>query len=320
MAAARVAFCWFGVRKTLTPEQKAQAADTFGAEGQYLSAGKKLLNTRHPAFLAVTNVRHQLVATWQSMSLPYPEAAVRLIRQDKIDEFNRRMSELRQDLDEAVSRLDEHYTELRSAARERLGSLFNPSDYPVSLRGLFGVTWDFPNIEPPSYLEHLNPALYEDECQRVAARFDEAVQLAEQAFVSELTGLVEHLTERLTGRKKTRRRGERETRRGPSGGPCGRGLRTMVGGTAGQTVECGRRALNMSNDEVLQAAMTLPLFDRVTLAQALWASIDEGLPSSDSEDQDAIQEAKRRDAELTSGQAIGRSHEQVMAAARRVLG
>jgi len=46
MAAARVAFCWFGVRKTLTPEQKAQAADTFGAEGQYLSAGKKLLNTR----------------------------------------------------------------------------------------------------------------------------------------------------------------------------------------------------------------------------------------------------------------------------------
>ena len=52
-----------------------------------LSAGKKLLDTRHPAFLAVTNVRHQLVATWQSMSLPYPEPAIRLIRQDKIDEF-----------------------------------------------------------------------------------------------------------------------------------------------------------------------------------------------------------------------------------------
>jgi len=42
----RVAFCWFGVRKTLTPEQKAQAAGTFGAEGQYLSAGKRLLDTR----------------------------------------------------------------------------------------------------------------------------------------------------------------------------------------------------------------------------------------------------------------------------------
>ena len=199
MAAARVAFCWFGVRKTLTPEQKAQAADTFGAEGQYLSAGNKLLDTRRPAFLAVTNVRHQLVATWQSMSLPYPEPAIRLIRQDKIDEFNRRMTELRQDLDEAVAQLDDHYAELKTAARERLGSQFNPSDYPESMHGLFGVTWDFPNIEPPAYLEHLNPALYEEESQRVAARFDEAVQLAEQAFVTELTGLVAHLTERLTG-------------------------------------------------------------------------------------------------------------------------
>ena len=33
----------------------------------------------------------------------------------------------------------------------------------------------------------------------MAARFDEAVELAEQAFVSELSGLVEHLTKRLTG-------------------------------------------------------------------------------------------------------------------------
>ena len=46
MAAVRVSFTWFGVRKTLTPAQKTQAAETFGAEGQYLSAAKKLLDTR----------------------------------------------------------------------------------------------------------------------------------------------------------------------------------------------------------------------------------------------------------------------------------
>jgi len=65
---------------------------------------------------------------------------------------------------------------------------------------------------------------------------------------------------------------------------------------------------SMSSDEVLQAAMTLPLADRVTLAEALWASIDEGLASSDREDRDALQQALRRDAELSSGQAGGRSH------------
>ena len=42
MAAARVSFTWMGTQKTLNPEQKARAAEAFGAEGQYLSAGKKL--------------------------------------------------------------------------------------------------------------------------------------------------------------------------------------------------------------------------------------------------------------------------------------
>ena len=73
MAAVRVAFVWFGVRKTLTPEQKSQAADTFGAEGEFLSAGKKLLDTRHPAFKAVTAVRGRMLSFWKGITLPYPE-------------------------------------------------------------------------------------------------------------------------------------------------------------------------------------------------------------------------------------------------------
>jgi hypothetical protein len=48
-------------------------------------------------------------------------------------------------------------------------------------------------------LQQLNPELYEQECERVQQRFDEAVQLAEQAFSDELSKLVEHLVERLAG-------------------------------------------------------------------------------------------------------------------------
>ncbi len=70
-----------------------------------------------------------------------------------------------------------------------------------SLRGLFAASWDFPSVEPPAYLQQLSPQLYEQECQRVQARFDEAVQLAEQAFTDELAKLVSHLTERLSGQE-----------------------------------------------------------------------------------------------------------------------
>jgi hypothetical protein len=199
MAAVRVSLSWLGTRKTLTADQKALAADAFGAEGAFLSAGKKLLDTKHPAFKAVTSIKGRITSYWKSMSLPFPEPGIRLIRQDKIDGFDLQMDEFKVELNEAVLRLDEHYTELRAAARSRLGSLYDPADYPASLSGMFQVSWDFPSIEPPDYLRQLNPELYRQECERVAARFDEAICLAEQAFVEELQQLIAHLSERLSG-------------------------------------------------------------------------------------------------------------------------
>lgn len=199
MAAARLSFTWLGTRKTLTAEQRTQAAGSFGAEGKFLSAGKKLLDTSHPAFKAVTAVRSRAVQYWKGASLPYPEPGIRLIRQDAIGDFDAKMATFRQELDETVSELDRHYDELRTAAQQRLGALFDPSDYPASLIGMFAIEHDFPSVEPPSYLRQLKPELYEQECQRMRSRFDEAVQLAEQAFTEELARLVEHLTERLSG-------------------------------------------------------------------------------------------------------------------------
>jgi len=61
--------------------------------------------------------------------------------------------------------------------------------------------------------------------------------------------------------------------------------------------------------------MALPLAERVSLAQALWESINSGLPDNDEDV--AVDEAIRRDKELSSGKAVGRSHEEVMKAARR---
>jgi hypothetical protein len=70
MAAMRLSFTWFGVRKSLTSEQKALAAQSFGAEGNYLSAGKKLIDTSSPKFKAVTAIRSRSCQFWKGMSLP----------------------------------------------------------------------------------------------------------------------------------------------------------------------------------------------------------------------------------------------------------
>ncbi len=201
MAAVRVCFTWFGTRKSLSIEQKAQAAESFGAQGQFLTAGKKLLDGAHPAFKAVTAIRGRILSHWKGISLPFPEPGLRLIRQADIASFDVQMTTFRAELEEAVTTLDQHFDEMRSAARQRLGSLYNSGDYPASLRGLFGIAWEYPSVEPPGYLQRLDPKLYEQECRRVASRFDEAVQLAEEAFIGELNRLVSHLSNRLSGQE-----------------------------------------------------------------------------------------------------------------------
>jgi hypothetical protein len=198
-AAVRLSFTWMGVRRTLTPQQKEVAADPFGAEGDFLTAGKKLFDTKHPQFKALTAIRGEAVALWKSVSLPWPEPGIRLIRRDQIAGFDRRMRAIAERMETAVVELEQHYDDLRLAARERLGSLFNVSDYPASLQGAFTMTWDFPSVDPPAYLRQVNPELYRQECDRVRTKFAEAVRLAEEAFTAELSELLSHLCERLSG-------------------------------------------------------------------------------------------------------------------------
>jgi hypothetical protein len=199
MAACRVQFTWWGVQRALTADQKAHAAQAFDAEGGFLSAGKKLLDTKAPAFRAVTAIRTKISDSWKGVSLPFPEPGVRLIKLDAVEDFDRQMADFKAELDDAVANLERHFDELKRAAARRLGSLYNPSDYPEALRGLFGVSWDYPAIDPPAYLVQLAPELYQREQERVRARFEEAVRLAEQAFIDEFARLVNHLTERITG-------------------------------------------------------------------------------------------------------------------------
>ena len=199
MIALRLSFTWFGTRKSLSPAQKTVAAESFGAAGDYITAGKKLINTQHPKFKAVSTIKSRAVSYFKGMSLPYPEPGLRLIKQADLGAMTLQLTTLKQDLDYAVNELDDHYDELKAVARQRLGDLYNAADYPASLDGLFDMTWDFPSVEPPDYLRRLSPELYAQECRRVQARFDEAVQLAEAAFTEELARLVEHLSERLSG-------------------------------------------------------------------------------------------------------------------------
>jgi hypothetical protein len=197
--AVRMKIHWPGVRKTLSQDQNRQAAGTFAADTKSLSTSKKLFDTSHPAFRAATAVKSQASEYWKSVTLPYVEPGMRLIRRSDVASFDVHMTSVRAELAEAVEQIEEAYDELVDQARTRLGDLFDPADYSGNLSEMFAIEWDYPSCDPPEYLLRVSPRLYYDECSRVQRRFDESVQLAEQAFADELGQLVSHLAERLAG-------------------------------------------------------------------------------------------------------------------------
>ena len=199
MAAVRLAFTWLGVRKTLAPEQRTTAARVFHADRELLTASKLILDTKNPAYRAVAAVRSDASSYWRTVTLPFPEAGIRLLPQNSLGLFATTMQTYRERLQEAARELGGQYDTIKSEAERRLGTLFNASDYPSTLDGLFDLEVSYPTIEPPAYLVSLHPDVYQQEQARVRERFESAVELAEQAFATELQRLTAHLAERLTG-------------------------------------------------------------------------------------------------------------------------
>jgi hypothetical protein len=72
MAAVRVSFTWLGTRRSLSAEQRDEAAQPFDADGGSLSAGKKILDTKHSAYKVLTAVKTKIASTWKGMSLSFP--------------------------------------------------------------------------------------------------------------------------------------------------------------------------------------------------------------------------------------------------------
>jgi hypothetical protein len=138
-AAVRVRLRWWGVHRALTPSQKEELGAVASADARLLTAGKKLIDSRHEAVRRLASVRTRLGAFWRGLTLPYTEPGIRLIRQADAGSFVQGMEGFRAELAEAEAGLEAAYEEIKDDARRRLGRLFDPGDYPREVCGLFAV-------------------------------------------------------------------------------------------------------------------------------------------------------------------------------------
>ena len=161
-AAVRVMLHWWGVHRALTPQQKEEIGSAASADARFLTAGKKLIDMRHEAFRQPDRASRPASATTGAASpcpTSSPACGSSASRTSSRSSTRWRASATNCARPRPTS--TPSTTRSRPTPARRLGRLYNPADYPAGVRELFGVEWDFPSVEPPSYLMRVAPEVYE---------------------------------------------------------------------------------------------------------------------------------------------------------------
>ena len=165
------------------------------AEEDSITAGKMIYDTRLPAIRAINSKRGEIKEWWEEETLPYAQDGVRLLPKNRVEWFNARMQLRRQELFILAADVQYQRDLIVEDAMKRLGEAFNLLNYPDDLSISYGMEWSFPSLEPAG---DLPPQIYEQQAAQIRGKLEEAVQLAEQAFLIQFLELVESLHERLT--------------------------------------------------------------------------------------------------------------------------
>jgi len=136
-------------------------------------------------------------ALWEKSTLPYVEDGVRLLRKDGVEVFEAKMGEHAKELTRLAVEVQSARAEIIAEARVRRGKAFNLGDYPADLSSLFGLSWSYDVLTVPEALREVGGGAYAAEQARHAARLLGAVQLAEEAMMGELAGLLDRLSGQL---------------------------------------------------------------------------------------------------------------------------
>ena len=193
----RLTTCALGCRRTMSKGQLIQVADLFEADERSVSGSKAIINNKHELIKPIHSVLSDAKSYIRARTIDYPEQGLRLCRVDQIDALTEGIKHRQEHLAELVDNLCANWASVISEAQKRLDKLFDATDYPTSPKVHYAIYLGFPEIKPDQRLMQLNPQLYAEQQAIIAAKFEEAVIVAESAAAQELQKLLSNLVEKL---------------------------------------------------------------------------------------------------------------------------
>ncbi len=193
----RLSVTALGCRRVMSRQQLIEVANLFDADERSVSGSKAIVNRKHELVSPIHSALSDIKAFVNDRTVKYPEQGLRLARVDQIETLTAGVDQRKAHLAGLVAELTANWATVVAEARQRLDKLFDEADYPSTPKHSYGVVLSFPEIQPDSRLMELNPKLYAEQQAIIAAKFSDAVAVAEAAAAQELQKLLSNLIERL---------------------------------------------------------------------------------------------------------------------------
>lgn len=191
---------WWVPAKTLTLDEREEAAEAMGAQPRYVKGQKSLIDTRHPAWARLEQFRRAVKQWWEMASMPYIIPNVRLIPRANRQAMFAKVAERAEEFQELVGKLQDAREELIEAARGNLGRAFDPTAYPSDFRtGRFKLSVMDVSIDPPSYLAATNAEEYKREMHKRLEYVQASLNLFENQMMRRLMEVAGNLINNLDG-------------------------------------------------------------------------------------------------------------------------
>jgi hypothetical protein len=175
-------------------------ARSTGAERRAAVVTKKLVDRSHPLYRAVCSAAEALRTTHKGIGMAWDGKSKVLIPNEKIESYLTAMANHKRDFDNAVNIMASSMPAIREESKDRLGSMYNPDEFPTESELLSLCSVKF-NIEPVPTSGHFSfsfaTEVFQDAAQefeaRIASQFSEGLIRESKLLLKDVQDLAENL-------------------------------------------------------------------------------------------------------------------------------
>lgn len=169
------------------------------ADRSMLHVSKDLLDSEE--YKAISKIDGEARRYVADMALPFPfRPGFYLLPYDLLERVDAKLSEYSQRRTDAVNCFVLAYPQRQREAAERLGPLYDPTDYPpaADIAKAFSLSWSYLAFDVPGQIASINRDLWERQQTEMASMWREAAEECRAVLRAKFAELVSRAAERLT--------------------------------------------------------------------------------------------------------------------------